>query len=77
LAYSNINAGDVDALFAAAWDWVNDLPSPEEKLRADAVKAVANAIEACNRADMPLDFINPLTEMMTRLSENAITKVPA
>lgn len=49
------------------------IASEPERLRADAAKAVGNAIEACRAAGYPDDFVNPLTEMSKRISKNAIT----
>lgn len=57
----------------AAWSIVNTIPSQEEHARAQFTQAVGAAIEAGNEAGIDLEYINPLKEMMTRLSENAIT----
>lgn len=57
----------------AAWSIVNAIPSPEDHSRAKFTQAVGAAIEAGNEAGIDLEFINPLKEMMTRLSESAIT----
>lgn len=57
----------------AAWSVINAIPSQEEHARAKFTQAVGAAIEAGNEAGIDLDFINPLKEMMTSLSENAIT----
>lgn len=51
---------------------VASIPSEAERLRAEAAKAVGKAIEACRAAGYPDDFVNPLTEMSKRISENAI-----
>ena len=57
---------ELDARIAA-------LPSEADRLRNAAAKAIADAIEACRAAGYPADFINPLTEISRRISENAIT----
>lgn len=57
----------------AAWSVVNAIPSPEDHARAKFTQSVGAAIEAGNEAGIDMGFINPLKEMMTRLSENAIT----
>lgn len=56
-----------------AWRIVNAIPSPEDHARAKFTQAVGAAIEAGKEAGIELDFINPLKDMMVRLSENAIT----
>lgn len=56
-----------------AWRIVNAILSPEDHARAKFTQAVGAAIEAGNEAGIDLEFINPLKDMMTRLSENAIT----
>lgn len=65
-----------DTFFEAitdAWRIVNAIPSPEDHARAKFAEAVGVAIEAGNEAGIDLEYINPLKEMMNRLSENAIT----
>lgn len=57
----------------AAWRIVNAIPSPEDHARAKLTEAVGAAIEAGKEAGIDLEFINPLRDMMNRLSENAIT----
>lgn len=57
----------------SAWSIVNAIPSQEEHARAKFTQAVGAAIEAGKDAGIDMEFINPLKEMMTRLSENAIT----
>jgi hypothetical protein len=56
-------------LFAAQ---IAAIPSEAEAARIKAAKSVAQAIEDCRAAGFPDDFINPLTEMSKRISENAI-----
>lgn len=55
-----------------AWRIVNAIPSPEDHARAKFTQAVGAAIEAGKEAGIDLEYINPLKEMMVRLSENAI-----
>jgi len=58
-------------------EYVDGLP-PEAELYADFfMQQVAATIEFGKEAGIPVDFINPLQDMMTRLSENAITHQPA
>lgn len=56
-----------------AWRIVNAIPTPEDHARAKFTQAVGAAIEAGKEAGIDLEYINPLKEMMNRLSENAIT----
>lgn len=56
-------------LFAAK---IAAIPSEAEAARIKAAKSVAQAIEDCRAAGFPDDFINPLSEMSKRISENAI-----
>ena len=59
---------------AKAWKIIHALPSAEAAARDRFAKAVGAAIEAGKDAGIDLEHINPLKEMMVRLSENAITK---
>lgn len=56
-----------------AWRIINAIPSPEDHARAKFTQAVGAAIEAGKEAGVDLEYINPLKEMMNRISENAIT----
>jgi hypothetical protein len=48
------------------------IPSEAEVARNKAAQSVAQAIEDCRAAGFPDDFINPLSEMSKRISENAL-----
>jgi len=80
-----MKSGDIlrgkGASFAEALDGLDAsiaaIPSEAERLRNDAAKAVAEAIEKCRAAGYDPEFVNPLVEMSKRISENAITFAPA
>jgi hypothetical protein len=48
----------------------------EERDRAEFTRLLANAIDKGRSIGIEVDFLNPLTETMKRLSENAITYQP-
>lgn len=64
---------DAEVGFAAAREWLENLPSAEEKAKADALALTAKAIEASRKAGLEPDFVGELEAMMKRLSENVIT----
>ena len=57
----------------AADAFIDTMPTPEERALQDFMKAVATAIEKGRDAGVDLAYLNPLSETMKRLSENAIT----
>lgn len=59
--------------FDKAEEWVADLPTPEERKLSEFMKAVAVAIDLGRENGIDADFVNPLTVLMKKLSENAIT----
>lgn len=69
--------GTAGEAIASAWKIIHALPTAEDAARARFTKAVGAAIEAGKDAGIDLEYINPLREMMVRLSENAITKAVA
>lgn len=62
-----------DEAFENARATVLDLPSLEEQRRERFRRQLANLIDEGNRFGIDVDFLNPLTETMKKLSENAIT----
>lgn len=74
VSYKGFRADCVTTAFAEARDYINSLPSRDERLRQNATEATAKAIEAVKAAGMEAEYVNPLELMMKRLSENAITK---
>lgn len=66
-------ADNIDAMFAAAQAKIADLPSPDERRQSEFMTALASVIELGRANGIDVQFVNPLTEAMKRLSENAIT----
>ena len=64
---------DASDALAAARLWLAELPSAEQKAKADALALTADAIEASRKAGLEPDFVGELEAMMKRLSENVIT----
>ena len=59
-----------------ARDIITAIPPKEERDRAEFTRLLANAIDKGRSIGIEVDFLNPLTETMKRLSENAITYQP-
>lgn len=71
--YEWIRGGDPDELITKARQFIHDLPSAEETKFREFMGALGNVIELGRTNGIDVDFINPLTETMKRLSENALT----
>ena len=57
---------------ADAMTFIGNLPDPLEHKRQDAVKSLGITIDKCRDAGFEVDFLNPLTEAMRKLSENIL-----
>lgn len=68
---------DIREAIQSAFDLVNGLPSPEEAKRQQFMSSLAKVIDLGRENGIEVDFLNPLTETMKRLSENALTYQPA
>lgn len=53
------------------------IPPKEDRDKAEFTRLLANVIDKGRSIGIEVDFLNPLTETMKRLSENAITYQPA
>lgn len=53
---------------------ITALPSLEERHRTEFLKLAATAADYGHAHGIDVQFINPLTDMMKRLSENALTE---
>lgn len=53
-------------------DFVEGLPTPAEKQKQRIHEQLLELIDAARQADMPVDFLNPLTAMAERLASNAL-----
>jgi hypothetical protein len=53
-------------------DYAWQMPSPAEKQKQRIHKQLLALLEAAREAEMPIDFLNPLTAMAERLASNAL-----
>ena len=70
--YYYLRGEDISALYAEAAQYISALPCVADLQAEDLRESLATTIEKARKYDMPLDFINPLTASMKRLSENAL-----
>jgi hypothetical protein len=63
------------ALFSQMEHHISTVPSIEDAKRDAFIAAVGRLIDQGKEIGIQVDFLNPLTEMMTKLSSNIITKV--
>jgi len=68
---------DLETALDAADEWIASLPSREEAERDEFLTMVAAAVDFGRARGFDAEMINPLTDMMRRISENAITYQPA
>jgi len=64
----------IEALFADAEQHVADLKSIDDAKRDAFISAVGRLIDQGKEIGMDVAFLNPLTDMMEKLSSNIITK---
>lgn len=71
-SYDKIIKGvDLDGVYSAAVSFINDMPSAEQAKKNAFMAKMAELIEMGK--DIGVEgFVNPLTEMMKTLSENAL-----
>jgi hypothetical protein len=62
-----------DAGFERAYEFIDALPSAEEIAQRAFMRQLGELIDKGRDLGIDLDFINPLSETMRRLSENVIT----
>lgn len=67
----------VGAALDATDEWIAALPSKEEAERDEFLQMIANAVDFGRARGFDAEMINPLTDMMRRISSNAITYQPA
>lgn len=68
---------DIGQAITDAFALIEGLPSPEEAKRQQFMASLAKVIDLGRENGIEVDFLNPLTETMKRLSENALTYRPA
>lgn len=61
-----------EVLFARANTFVDGLPSIQEAKRNDFIASLGRIIDKGREIGIKVDFLNPLTEMMSELSTNII-----
>ena len=62
-----------DAVFVKVEKYIEGLKSVEDKKREEFVAAVGRLIDQGRDIGIEVDFLNPLTQMMEKLSSNIIT----
>lgn len=70
--YETIPGDSLEAKFEAAREWIDALPSIEERKLTEFMAAVGAAVDMGRELGIDADFVNPLTVLMKTLSENAI-----
>lgn len=76
-AYANkcepFSTGTMPEIIAAAHAWIAAQPTAGERRTREFQAALGRVIDLGRDAGVAVEFINPLTELAKRLSENAIT----
>ncbi len=62
----------IDEQLARLHEQVATIKPAEEQLRLDFIEKFGRMIDEAREVGMEVDFINPLTAMMKKLSENAL-----
>lgn len=73
MEYEFIRGANVARLIEKARKFISALPSAEETKFREFMGALGNVIDLGRKNGIEVEFINPLTETMKRLSENALT----
>jgi hypothetical protein len=68
--------GEPEVVIAQLENWARELPTLDERRKAEFTELLAKTIEIGNEYGIDVEFVNPLTEAMKRLSENALTHQP-
>lgn len=74
--YDIIHDPNPDQAINDAFALIEAMPSAEEAKRQQFMASLAKVIDLGRENGIEVDFLNPLTETMKRLSENAITYQP-
>jgi hypothetical protein len=69
--HGNMDEG-FEVLFARANSFADNLPSIQEAKRNDFIASLGRIIDKGREIGIEVDFLNPLTEMMGKLSANII-----
>lgn len=63
-----------ELLFSQFEDYISSLPTIEDAKRDAFIAAVGRLIDHGKEIGIKVDFLNPLTDMMTKLSSNILTR---
>jgi hypothetical protein len=72
-AFEYFHGDSLEDAFAKVDAWIADRPSADQQKLNDFLNAVGAAADLGRELGIEAEFVNPLTAMMKRLSENAIT----
>lgn len=72
-AYEIFRGRTLPDAFDEATAWIEARPSPEQAKLTEFMAAIAAAADMGRALGIDAEFVNPLTVMMKKLSENAIT----
>lgn len=70
---SHFKGETADEIVSSMEAWIAALPTRDERRMAEFTEALASVIELGHANGIDVEFVNPLTEAMKRLSENALT----
>lgn len=68
---------DIAEALQNARDIIEAIPPKADRDKAEFTRLLANVIDKGRSIGIEVDYLNPLTETMKRLSENALTYQPA
>lgn len=71
--YHSIKGETIEEMLDAADDLIADLPSKDETRLRNFMGARGKVIDMGRETGIEVEFLNPLTESMKKLSENALT----
>lgn len=75
--YKSFVSKPADELISAALAFINALPSAEAARLHDFMGHLGKLIDTGRDLGIEVDYLNPLTDTMKRLSENILTHQPA
>lgn len=68
---------DIEEALQNARDIIEAIPPKADREKAEFTRLLASVIDKGRSIGIEVDYLNPLTETMKRLSENALTYQPA
>jgi hypothetical protein len=76
-AYKVFMEGSVDTMAKDAVEFINSLPDAATTRLHDFMSQLGKVIDSGRDIGIEVDYLNPLTETMKRLSENILTHKPS